>query len=241
MQNGPAPDEILLIVLEQRRFGISPLILADLFKRGLFHGGEHTFFFVAGHIAGAPHIPDAVDGLPFFQPPGDLHDLVFPHAVDQQVGSAIHQNGAADFIIPIIVVGEPAQGCLDAADDDGQVGPGPLDQVGIDDHCPVGPAPRQTAGGVGVLFPPALCHGVMGHHGIDVARIDQGGIAGPAHGQQLVGRVVIGLGKDGHPEPGFFQHTGDHRCAKGGVIHIGIAGDQQEIVVIPTPLHHIFF
>ena len=236
----PAPGEVVFILLDKGRPGIGLPILPHLFKggqgQGVFKG---AFRRVLRQKAGAADIPDGLHRLAFFQPPGDLGHAALPHAVGQKVRAAVLQNGAAHIIVPVVIVGEPAQAGLDAADDDGHAGKGLPGAVGIDDHRPVGALARQAAGGIAVPGPAALGHRIVGHHGIDVAGIDEHPQPGPAHGQEVGGAVPVGLGQDGHPEARLFQRAGDHRRAEGGMVHIGVAGDQQKVIIIPAPGGHV--
>ena len=235
-----ATGEVIFVLLDEGRLGIGLLVLPHGLKgrqgQGVFKAALLGAF---GQKAGAAHVPDLADGYALFQLLGDLGHAALAHAVGQQIGAAVLQNGAADGVIPVIVMGKPAQAGLDAADDDGGAGESLPRPVGIDDDRPVGPLAGHTAGGVAVLGPAALGHRVMGHHGVDVARIDEHAVAGLTHGKKIVSIVPVGLGQDGHPEAGLFQRPGNDRRAEGGMIHIGIAGNQQKIIIIPAPGDHI--
>ena len=45
--------------------------------------------------------------------------------------------------------------------------------------------------------------------------------------------------QDGHPVPLRLQHPADDGGAEGGVVHIGVPGDHQKIIVVPSPLQHV--
>jgi hypothetical protein len=50
--------------------------------------------------------------------------------------------------------------------------------------------------------------------------------------------VPVRLGENGHAIPLRLQHTPDDGGAEAGVIHIGVPGDEEEIVVVPAPFMH---
>ena len=240
LDQGSATGKIVFILLDKSRLGIGLFVLPHRLKRGQ---GQSVFKTalrgILGKEAGAANIPDLVHRDTLFQPLGDLGHGPLAHTVRKQVGTAVLQNGAAHCIVPVIVVGKPAQAGLDAADDNGRAGEGLSCPVGIHDDRPVGALARDTAGGIVILGSPALCHRIVSNHRVNVARIDEHAVSGLAHGKEIIGIVPVGLGQDGHPEAGFFQRPGDDRRTKRGVIHIGIAGDQQKVVIIPAPGDHI--
>ena len=79
----------------------------------------------------------------------------------------------------------------------------------------------------------------MGHHGVDVARRDEHPQPGAAQSPEALGRMPVGLGQHGHPVALRPQHPGDDGRAEGGVVHVGVAGDEQLIVAVPAPAVHI--
>ena len=53
---------------------------------------------------------------------GKFHNRLLAHAVDDGIGSAIHQDAGAHAVLPIVVVCQPSHACLDAAQYNGGVG-----------------------------------------------------------------------------------------------------------------------
>ena len=82
---------------------------------------------------------------------------------------------------------------------------------------------------------------IVGNHRVDVAAVDENGIARPSHREEIRLRAEIRLGQDCDAEAGVLQHTGDDRRAERRMIQIRIAGHQQEVAVIPAARDHIFF
>jgi hypothetical protein len=50
-----------------------------------------------------------------------VKDAVVSHAVKKVIGFGIEEDGSAQFIVPVVVVGDTAQAGFDAAKDDGEV------------------------------------------------------------------------------------------------------------------------
>src|SRR5437660_852367 len=75
---------------------------------------------------------EAADVLAVGQPPGDLEDRLLAHAVDEDVTGAVDQDRMPHPIAPVVVVGEPPQRRLDAADDDRHIRKELLELAGVD-------------------------------------------------------------------------------------------------------------
>ena len=238
LEDGLAPDGVVLLVFDLGGQGVVPLVRDHRFKG---RDGDA--------LAGADGLPCGVGGAPdvrqvfhrfsLGETMGDLPGGPLAHAVDQQVRLGVKEDGAAHRVVPVVVVGEPPQAGLQAADDNRRVRerlPGP---VGVDDGGAVGPEAHPVSGAVGVGGAALLGGGVVGHHGVDVAPADHDGIAGPAHGAEGVRRVPVRLGQDGHPVALGLQHPGDDGGAEGGVVHVGVGGDHQEVVIPPVPALHV--
>ena len=236
-----APDGVVLIVLHQVGGGVGLLVPGHLLIGGHPDGGIPAGIRGVGGIAGALHLGDLPNRRPLGQQGSDLRHGPLAHAVDQDVGLGIEEDGAADLVLPVVVVGEAAEGGLQTADDDGDVPINFSDLIGVDDGGPVGAIPRPVAGGVGIVVAALPGGGVMGHHGVDVAAVDEDPVSGLAEDGEGLVLLPVGLGQDAHPVALILQHTADDGRAKGGVVHVGVAGDQQEVIVVPVPGQHILF
>ena len=138
-------------------------------------------------------------------------------------------------------MGQTAEAGLHTTDDDGYVLISLADQVAVDHRGVVGPLARDPAGGVGVRFSVVLEDGIVVHHGVHVPAHDQKAQPGPAQDRDGSRVLPVGLGDDAHAIPRALQHPGDDGVAEGGVIHVGVADDVDEIADVPSPLLHIFF
>ena len=138
-------------------------------------------------------------------------------------------------------MGEAAEAGLQPADDERDVPKDPPDHVGVDDGGPVGAEAGLIPGGIGVVPAALFGHGVVGHHGVDVAAGDHHPQPGTTQGGEGGGVLPIRLGQHRHPVALGLQHPGDDGRTEGGVVHIGVAGDDEEIAVLPAAGPHICF
>lgn len=77
---------------------------------------------------------------------GHFHQRPLGVAVDEDIGLGIEQDGATDSLGPVVVVGDAAQGCLDAADNDGDLLEGLLAALGIDQGGAIRPLAAHIPG-----------------------------------------------------------------------------------------------
>ncbi len=181
----------------------------------------------------------AAHRLPRRQAVGHLDDLVFPHAVEEQIGLCVLQDAGANGVVPVVVVGKAAHGCLHPADEDGRLGIEAADDVGVDDGGPVGALAHHPAGGVKVGGAALFGHGVVVDHRVHVPRRDDKAQAGPAELGEGGILLHIRLGENRHLVAGALQHPGDDGAAETGVVDIAVAADVDKVGLGPAPLLHL--
>ena len=236
-----AIDGVLILVLDAEGLGVLALIgLEVVVVKGGGHGEVDGIPFLGfAEIDGTTHVADLADGHALIQELCDATEDVLAHTVGQNVGAAVHQDGAAHLIVPVVVVGEAAERGLQAADDDGHVAVGLADAIAVHDGGAVGAVSHLATRRVVVVGALALGGGVVGHHGVDVARRYQKAQTRSAVLLEGFGAPVIGLGQNGHAEALGLQHTGDNGHAKGGVIHVGVTRYVYEVGTIPPAGVHV--
>ncbi len=79
-----------------------------------------------------------------------------------------------------------------------------------------------------------LVHRVVVHHGVHVARRHEETQARLAEHGDALGVAPIGLGDEAHLVAVGLQHARDDGGAEGGVIHVGVARDIDEIELVPA-------
>ena len=84
----------------------------------------------------------------------------------------IEQDRALALVRPVVVVREPPQARLDAADDDGLAAVGPADEIAVDRHGVVGALTHDAAGGIGVGLPVGLGDSIVVDHRVHISAHD---------------------------------------------------------------------
>ena len=239
LDDGLAHGGVVLLILHHIGLGIGPFGGGHLFKGGNLHPGIGAHPGVVGGHAGAPHVGDLAHRGAGVQPGGDVQGGRLPHAIGEDIRLGIEEDGAADLVLPIVIVGEAAQRCLQPADDDGDVPKGLPHPVGIDHGGVVGAQPGFPSGGIGVVVAALAGGGVVGHHRVDVACGDEHPQPGAAHGTKRLRPPPVRLGQNGHPIALRLQQPPDDGGAEGGVVHIGVPSDEQKVIVLPAPALHV--
>ena len=238
-------EEVLLVLLHQR-LGIVGVHVAVLLVEApgvgrlvvehLLVGGQYDGVYAGAQVAGAPHraghVGDVLHGDACGQRVGYLVHRPLAHAVDEQVGVGVEQHRALERVAPVVVVGKPAQACLDAADDDGGVLEALADEVAVHAHRAVGAKACLAAGGVGVARAALLVGRVVVHHRVHVARRHEEAQARLAEHRDALGVAPVGLGDDAHRVAEGREHPRDDGRAEGRVVHVGVARHIHEVELV---------
>ena len=120
-------------------------------------------------VAGALHVLDVLHGHALLQIRRDLDDGPLPHAEDKQIRHAVHEDGAAHLIRPVIVVRETAQAGLDAAEDDGYVRIELPQAVAIDDGRPLRATARAPARRISIIVAHLARRRILIQHRVHIA------------------------------------------------------------------------
>ena len=159
----------------------------------------------------------------------------FAHAVDEEVGAAIGEDGGFEFVRPVVEVSDAAETGFDAADHDGDVREEVFEDVGVDGGGVVGAEAVIAAGGVGVFAAAFSGSGVVIDHGVHAAGGDAEEEPWGAEFFEVAEVVApIGLGDDGDLEAFGFEETADDGGAEGRVVDVGVAGDDDDIEFVPA-------
>ena len=239
LEDGPAHHCVMLQILRHVGPGIGGLVGGHLLKGGDFHLGIGAHAGMAGGHTGAPHVGDLLHRGAGGEAGQDLHRGPLPHAIGQDVRLGVKEDGAAHLVLPVVVVGEAAQAGLQAADDDGDVPKDLPHPVGVHHGGVVGAQPRPPSGGVGVVVAALFGGGVVGHHGVQVAGGNHHRQAGLPQGGEGRRGAPVGLGQDGHPIALVLQKTADDGGTEGGVVHVCVPGDDENVIIVPAPVGHV--
>ena len=161
------------------------------------------------------------------------------HAIGQEVGTTVEEHGTAHTVGPVVIVREPTQTRLDAADDDRGMLITPPDQVAVNRHRAVRTLAHDTARCIGVGLPMVLRDGVVIHHGIHVAAGHEE--AEPRLPELHHGRRIVPVRLRQHRDliAVRLEHTGDDGGTEAGVVHIGVTHHIDEIRLCPAMFQHI--
>ena len=225
-------------LLTGRHVGIDMrLDLARLVHRGRIHL-EPARFGRAAEERGPTHIGDLLHRLPRGNAVRHFHQRTLGIAVEQDVALAVHHDGAANLVTPVVVVGNTAQRPFNAAQHDGHILVGFAAALAVDD----GGAVRALAGhitrGVGIVAANFAISRVTVDHRIHIARCHAPEQIGLAQGLERLGTGPVRLGNDAHTKALRLQHTADDGHAKAGMVHISIARDQNHVAAVPAELVH---
>jgi len=206
LNHGPAAHRVMLFIFHAGGIGIGHLVGGYVLVRGQGNAGIRAHGGVVDDHGGAFDVRHGGGLFFFLQPAGNFPGGSLAHAVGQNVSRGVKQNAAADLVFPIVVMGKPAERGLQTADDNGHIRaeclPG---TVGIHDGSPVRAQTGPLAGRIEILTPALFGGGVVGNHGVQIARADHHAQFGPAHGGKGLAAVPIGLGQNGHSESLGFQ------------------------------------
>jgi hypothetical protein len=193
---------------------------------------EVAFPLLVRDVADAAEILDAAAS---HQPLGQRDDRLFRHAIHEDIRLGVKEDGTPDTVRPEVIVGNPPQAGLDAAQDDRRrVLEEPPDQVRVHDHRPVRATvvspPRREV--VRLLF--SLHRRVVGHHGVNAA-------AGHAPEQLWLSQppdvgvgMNIRLGDDAHAIARLQEHLADDRYTDEGAVDVAIARHEDDVEPVPA-------
>lgn len=161
------------------------------------------------------------------------------HAVDEDVGARVEQHRALEFVLPVVVVGQATQACLDATDNDGGVLERLADEVAVDRDGSVGTAPLLATGGIGIGVAAVLGHRIVVDHGVHVAGADQKAQARLTEHRDAGGVGPVGLADDAHFVAVRVEDAADDGHTKAGVVHVGVAADVDKVALVPAARIHV--
>ncbi len=192
-----------------------------------------------GHEGGPAQIADLLDRLSARQAMRQLDQRALGVAVDEEIRLRIHQDGAADLLGPMIVVGDPSQARLDAADDDGHALECLARALGIDGHRTVGAATRGTVRRVGIVRAQTPIGGVAIHHRVHVPGGDAEKEVRLSETSEILDRGPVRLGDDADTKALRLEQSPDDRHPERGVIDVGIPRHDHDIAAVPAEQIHL--
>ena len=152
------------------------------------------------------------------------------------------ENGGHEAVLPVVVVGEATEAGFDATEDNGHVGEEFLEDACIDNGGVLRTEVMATVGGIGVFGTKTFVGSVFIHHRVHRPRGNAKEKTGTAEFLEVaVVAMPVGLGNDGNLQPFRLQNTPNHSHAKGGMVHVGIGGEEDDIGLFPAEAFEFFF
>ena len=170
---------------------------------------------------------------------GDFHQRALGVAVQQDVGLGVHQHRRAHLLAPVVVVGDAAQRCLDAADHHADAGIGLAAALRVHRHRAIRALVGLGVRGVGVVGARAAIGGVAVDHRVHVAGGDAKEQVGLAQLAEGVGAVPVRLRDDADAETLRLQQPSDQRHAEARMVDVAVAADNDDVAGIPAQLVHL--
>jgi hypothetical protein len=133
---------VLFSIMQRERMGVCGFILRNLGKPGDFNDLLRAAPAPLGNLHsehGTGNIPESVNTFTGCQPLRDLHHLSFAHAENEKICRGVSKERLSHPILPVIVVSEPAQACLDPPDDNRDAGKEFMHPICIHDRCTIRP------------------------------------------------------------------------------------------------------
>ena len=192
----------------------------------------------APHEGSSAHIGDALHRLFGSQPVRHFHNRTLGIAVQQQIALRVHHNAAANLVAPVVIVRDTAQAALDAAQNDRRVFVGFAAALAVNNGRAVRALAAHVAGGVGIVTADFAVRGVAVDHGVHVAAGHAPEQVGLAQHLEGLGARPVRLCDDAHPETLRLEHAPNHCHAEAGMVHVGVAGDDDDVAAVPAQLVH---
>ena len=172
----------------------------------IFPGNECLGLFAAGKPCGPPD-PDEISAVP--EPFEDLFDGTFAHAVGKDIRLGVHQNGRAHFILPVIVMRQPAHGRTDSAQDRGDTRKRGFTHLHINGFRMGRSVPRFPTGRIHIFVTETASCGIDTDHGIHISAGDSACDLRTSEFFQRIGIFPVRLRDHCHTEPHTFQISAD--------------------------------
>ncbi|CRM83985.1 hypothetical protein [Pseudomonas sp. 22 E 5] len=198
-----------------------------------------AFRRVTANERGAAHVGDVFDPVAPRQALGNFDDGPLGVAVQQNVGAGIDQDRVAHTVLPVVVVGDAAQGGFDATEHDRHILVGFLATLAVHQAGAVRAFAGHAAWGVGVVGTDFFVGGVTVDHRVHVAGRDAEEQVRLAELHEVVFGLPVRLRNDPDAKALGLQQPADNCHAERRMVNVGITGDDDDVAGIPAKLIHL--
>ena len=190
------------------------------------------------HEGGAAQVADGLDRLARGQTVGQRHQRTLGVAKQQDVGLGVGQHRTSHLVRPVVVVCDPAQAGLDAADDDRRAGVGLARTLRIHRHRAIRAFARLGVGRVGVFRADLAVGRIAVDQRVHVPGGDAEIQPRLAQRTKRLGRLPVGLAEDANAKTVRLEQPPDQRHAEARVVDVGVAGDEDDVAFVPAERVH---
>ena len=183
-------------------------------------------------------IGHAGNGFAPAQAMGDFHHGPLGVTVDQDIGLGVDQQRWPDLVLPVIVMRDAPQRRLDAAQDHRHILVGLTAALAIGQAGPIRTLAGLASGSVGIIGADLAVGGIAVDHRVHVAGSDPEEQVRLAQLHEVVLAVPVRLADHADTKALGLQQPADDGHTEGWVIHIGIAGDDDDVATVPSQLVH---
>ena len=183
---------------------------------------------------GAPNVAHGSKAFAGGGTVGDFQQGTLGVTKDQNVRLGIHQRRLADFVAPVVVLGNAAQAGFNAANQHIHPRVGLAATLGIDRHGTVGPFARHGGRGIGIVGAGFFVGGVAVNHRVHIARRHPKKQPRPPQAAEGVGTVPVWLANHPHPKALRLKQPPNQGHAKAGVVDIAISRHQYDVARLPA-------
>ena len=159
--------------------------------------------------------------------------------VDQNIGLGVEQYGTANGFRPVVIVGNPSQRGLDPANDNRNIFIGLLAALGINQYGTIRTLTPFITRRIGIIVTQLLIRRITIDHGVHISGGDPEEKIRLTEDHEGFFAVPIRLGNHADTETLSLQKSANHRHTKTGVIHIGVATNDDDVTTIPTQRLHL--
>ena len=179
--------------------------------------------YVVGDIYRLRDVATGTDGQTISHTTSQFYHRLLAHAIDKDIGRRIAKDARAQLVLPIIVMGESAQGGLYTTQNNGYIGIELAQNLGIDNGRIVRTEAVPTIRTVGILGTQTTVGCVFVDHRVHVARRD-GKIQSWAPQLLEVAEVAmpVRLRNDSHTIASSLERSPDDGVGKGRMVDISV-------------------
>ena len=165
----------------------------------------------------------------------DRRHCLLAHAIHEDVGTAVHEDGGHQFILPVVVMGQSSHGRFDAAYDDRHVGVQLLEDAAISNRAVVGSCAGFAFRRISIVGTTSACRRVMVDHRVHrTGRHREIKSRTTEFGEVAIVPVPVRLRHYRYAITCCFEHPTQYSCTERRMVDIRITGEEDDVHFIPA-------